>query len=101
MLLASEFVRRVLAASRLCTVAGGSAALVALGAAAMPAPALAQDRADVAIEEIVVTARRREESLQDVPIAVTAFSAEQLEQTGAIDITALQQSRSRVAATRR
>jgi iron complex outermembrane receptor protein len=92
MLRASEFVRRVLAASRVFSVAGGSAALVALGAAAMPAPALAQDSADVGIEEIVVTARRREESLQDVPIAVTAFSAEQLEQTGAIDITALQQS---------
>src|SRR3546814_6398747 len=29
--------------------------------------------------EIVVTARRREESLQDVPVAVTAVSAESLE----------------------
>ena len=37
--------------------------------------------------EIVVTARRREESLQDVPIAVTAFSGETLENNGAIDIT--------------
>ncbi len=31
------------------------------------------------LEEIVVTARRREESLQDVPVAVTALSAEALE----------------------
>lgn len=31
------------------------------------------------VEEIVVTARRREESLQDTPIAVSAFSAEVLE----------------------
>jgi len=30
------------------------------------------------LEEVVVTARKREESLQDVPVAVTAFSAEQL-----------------------
>ena len=37
--------------------------------------------------EIVVTARRRAESLQDVPIAVTAFSGAQLEREGAIDIT--------------
>ncbi|MFM7433546.1 MAG: hypothetical protein ACKO3O_08615, partial [Gammaproteobacteria bacterium] len=32
----------------------------------------------LALEEIVVTARKREESLQDVPIAVTAFSAEDI-----------------------
>ena len=37
--------------------------------------------------EIVVTARRRAESLQDVPIAVTAYSGEQLESQGALDIT--------------
>jgi iron complex outermembrane receptor protein len=44
------------------------------------------------LDEVVVTARRREESLQDVPIAVTAYSATDLEKTGAADITALQQS---------
>jgi iron complex outermembrane receptor protein len=43
------------------------------------------------VGEVVVTARRREESLQDVPIAVSAFSAERLERQGAQDITALQQ----------
>jgi len=37
--------------------------------------------------DIVVTARRRAESLQDVPIAVTAYSGEALERTGAVDIT--------------
>lgn len=37
--------------------------------------------------EIVVTARRRAESLVDVPIAVTAYSGEQLEASGALDIT--------------
>jgi iron complex outermembrane recepter protein len=31
------------------------------------------------LEEVVVTSRRREESLQDVPIAVSAFSAESIE----------------------
>ncbi|MBW3558199.1 MAG: TonB-dependent receptor [Proteobacteria bacterium] len=43
------------------------------------------------VGEVIVTARRREESLQDVPIAVSAFSAERLERQGAQDITALQQ----------
>lgn len=34
------------------------------------------------LEEIVVTARKREESLQDVPVAVTAFSAASIESIG-------------------
>jgi iron complex outermembrane receptor protein len=34
------------------------------------------------IEEIVVTARKKEESLQDVPLSVSAYSAEQLQAQG-------------------
>lgn len=41
---------------------------------------------------IIVTARRREERLVDVPIAVTTLSGAQLERTGAIDITEIAQS---------
>jgi len=41
--------------------------------------------------DIVVTARRRAETLQDVPIAITAFSGEQLENSGALDITDIAQ----------
>lgn len=37
------------------------------------APAFAQ------VEEVIVTARRREESIQNIPVAVTALSEEQLE----------------------
>ncbi|WP_344708703.1 TonB-dependent receptor [Sphingomonas humi] len=37
--------------------------------------------------EIVVTARRRAESLIDVPIAVSAYSGEQLDRQGAVDIS--------------
>ena len=44
-----------------------------------PQFALAQEGA---LEEIVVTARKRAESLQDVPIAVTAFTAAQIEDAG-------------------
>ena len=54
-----------------------SASLAALAAAS---PALAQDAtAEGAIEEIVVTAQRQSQSLQDVPIAVSAFTGEALE----------------------
>lgn len=38
-----------------------------------------EDVAGTAADEIVVTARRREESLQDTPVAISPFSAETLE----------------------
>ena len=38
-------------------------------------------------QEIVVTARRRNELLLNVPVAVTAYSGEQLNRQGALDIT--------------
>ena len=42
------------------------------------------------IEDIVVTARRRDETLQETPIAITAFSPAQLESKAAINIGDLQ-----------
>jgi iron complex outermembrane receptor protein len=39
--------------------------------------------------DIVVTARRREENLLDVPVAITAYSGAGLEAKGALDITAI------------
>ena len=64
---------------------------IALGSiATFPVAAFAQDQAmvDEGEEgEIIVTARRREESLQDVPVAVTAYSGAALEAQGALDIT--------------
>ncbi len=52
-----------------------------------PAPAKADDSEK--IEVVTVTARRREELIQDVPGAVTAFSGAALEKAGIPDITGL------------
>ncbi len=54
--------------------------ILALGVALGASPALAQEQAESEIQpgEIVVTAQKREERLQDVPLAVTAVSAETL-----------------------
>ena len=35
----------------------------------------------IAVEEIIVTARKRSESIQDVPVAVSALSVEQVERS--------------------
>jgi iron complex outermembrane receptor protein len=49
--------------------------------------ALAQESA--ALEEIIVTAQYREQSVQDVPIAMSAFSGDELENAGVTDLTNL------------
>lgn len=78
-------------AAALLAISGGAMGL----AHAQTAPAEAPQAAttDVATEnnvgKVIVTARRREETLQDVPVSVTAFSAEQLSKQGIPDITAL------------
>lgn len=56
------------------------------------APVYAQEAAadETGIGEIVVTAQRREENLQDVPISVSAFSGEQLKAQGTTDISRLE-----------
>jgi outer membrane receptor for ferrienterochelin and colicin len=43
-------------------------------------PALAQDAADEDSDVIVVTAAKREQNLQDVPIAINAIGNEKLDQ---------------------
>ncbi|MEZ6023128.1 MAG: TonB-dependent receptor [Hyphomonadaceae bacterium] len=66
-------------------------ALLLAGVCAAPmalcAPAWAQEADE---EEIVVTARRTAESLQEVPASVSAFSEAQMERLGATDATGLQ-----------
>ncbi|GAB5450460.1 MAG: TonB-dependent receptor [Halioglobus sp.] len=39
------------------------------------------------LEEVVVTARKREESLQETPVAVSAFNGEQMKDAGLNDLT--------------
>jgi iron complex outermembrane receptor protein len=63
----------------------GGAAVAGLAPLGAVAP-LGVAHAQLAVEEIVVTARKREESLQEIPIAITAFSAVQLEQAGFKDL---------------
>lgn len=70
-------------------------AAICLAGTALSAPAFAQatgenvqaegasaDQGNVGVEDIVVTAQRRTERLQDVPVAVQALSASALEQRG-------------------
>jgi iron complex outermembrane receptor protein len=73
------------------TVLLAGAAWGALSATAVAQEVSAEAQAST-IDDVVVTARRREETLKDVPVAVSAFSSEQLEQKGAADITELTRS---------
>lgn len=60
-------------------------AITALGvamAAAVPALTMLPVTGWAQMDEIVVSTRRREESLQDVPIAITAIGAEQIQRQG-------------------
>ena len=62
-----------------------NASIFAIIATALSAsPVTAQDPTDspIMIEEVVVTAKKREQNLQDVPIAITALSADSLTKTG-------------------
>ncbi|MEZ5459215.1 MAG: TonB-dependent receptor [Steroidobacteraceae bacterium] len=62
---------------------GVGAVVAALVAGAAAVPAMAQSDAGAGLlEEVVVTARKRAETLLDIPVAVTAFSADEIEAKG-------------------
>ena len=63
-----------------------SAAAVAVGVTALnfTLPASAQEA--LFLEEIVVTARKREENLQDIPLSVSVFSQEELSDGAYVDL---------------
>lgn len=75
-----------------CALLGGiSLAMLATPTFAQGAAAADDAQAGVAdAGEIIVTASRREERLQDVPIAVSAVTSEQLAATGFKDLTNIQ-----------
>ena len=66
--------------------AGSAAAQQAAAAPAAAAPATAGD----GIEDIVVTAQRRDERLQSVPVSISAFTGSTLAAAGVNDTTGLQ-----------
>ena len=72
----------------ICSISTLAAAMLAVSPGiaqtrAAPPPADAQA---TTLEDIVVTARRREENLQDVPLTVTAFSANTIADKGIRDL---------------
>ncbi|MDO9335792.1 MAG: TonB-dependent receptor [Caulobacter sp.] len=64
-------------------------AATALTGVALTAPAFAQEAEASAVEEVIITARKKAESLQDTPVTVTAFSGEQLQEQGITDFQKL------------
>lgn len=59
------------------------------GLLALVSTAGAQTRPDASLEEIIVTARRVEERLQDVPISMTVFNQEQLTRRNVVNASDL------------
>jgi outer membrane receptor protein involved in Fe transport len=68
------------------------AALTVAAFAGLTVPALAQDAAPAAdtVDSIIVTAQKREQNLQDVPIVITTISGKLLQASGVKDIKDLQ-----------
>ncbi len=65
-------------------------ALLGIAAVGGSWSAMAQDAAaddnELALEEIIVTARKRSENLRDVPLAITAFTADAIERSRIQDV---------------
>jgi outer membrane receptor protein involved in Fe transport len=65
-----------------------SGAVIAMACAAFPAMAADADTTEV--EAVIVTAQKREQNLQDVPIVVNVVSGQQLQDAGVKDVKDLQ-----------
>ena len=78
-------ISRSISTRRISVLAIGAAIAAAAGTA-IPAAAQDSQRA-TGLEEIVVTAQRREESLQNTPIAITAFTADKLSNLGVFGVS--------------
>src|ERR1700730_17721961 len=82
----------VLCSPTMCATLRGSATAskislaVAAALAVAPPRALALEPADVAgLQEIVVTARKRQENLQDVPLSIDVFTKKDMQNLGITD----------------
>ena len=64
----------------------GGSVLALVMSCAVAAPAIAADEAPHTIDELVVTAQKRTQNLQDVPIVVTSVSKDLLRDSGVKDI---------------
>ncbi len=73
-----------------------SSMLLSAGLVALATPTFAQDGGVLpgidAGEDIIVTANKREQGLQDVPLAITAISGADLANRGILDVTSLASS---------
>lgn len=66
------------------------AATIGLTLTSIPCANAQQDQgARPALEEVIVTARKREESVQDIPLSVSAISAETIERAGISDLASV------------
>jgi len=85
---------RLISARALLRAGAALAAFAAAPGYAQSVPAadtaVAPTQEEASAGDIVVTARRRSETLLSVPIAVTALSADKLEKTGVVDLTDVQ-----------
>ncbi len=79
---------RSLKAGRLSLASFTVLTFTGMAAAQSPPPATDTEGAE-AIESVIVTARRRAESLQDTPVAITALSADALERQQVVATTDL------------
>jgi len=79
--------------ARRLAVASTSAMIVAMcstSALAQTAPATGDSPDNAQVTDIVVTAQRREQSLQEVPISVSAFGAKEIVARGLTDVSRLE-----------
>jgi iron complex outermembrane recepter protein len=67
---------------------GLTSAIALVSAVGLSSTAIAQETA--ALEEVIVTAQKRAESIRDVPLAISAYSGEMLQQANVVQLYDLQ-----------
>jgi iron complex outermembrane receptor protein len=65
------------------SVLGATISSIVIAIAAAPA------QAQTVLEEVIVTAQKRSESVQEIPLAVTALSSDMLDERGIVDIASM------------